>query len=143
MCWRASYAACTAYTCMMARTSIPPWGGSGRRIRTSDHRIDREDSPLKTLRFTIHAWLVPLAIGLAMLASGNADAATLENIEGQGMDRRYGTYVPRGDCKREQSVTVDDSGYAQAYDGKSNQRHNIAGQLPFTRTSSQGTGSRK
>src|SRR3546814_2768560 len=80
-----------------------------------DHRVVREDSPLKTLRFPFHAWLVPLAIGLAMLASGNADAATLENLEGQGLDSLYGTYVPRGDCKREPRVTVDDSGFAYAY----------------------------
>src|SRR3546814_20637344 len=91
---------------MMARTAITPGGGTGRRIRTSDHRIDREDSPLKTLRFPIHAWLVPLAIGLAMLASGNADAATLENLEGQGLDSLYGTYVPRGDCTRDRQRAV-------------------------------------
>src|SRR3546814_8484710 len=100
---------------MMARTAITPGGGTGRRIRTSDHRIDREDSPLKTLRFPIHAWLVPLAIGLAMLASGNADAATLENLEGQGLDSLYGTYVPRADCKRKPRATVDASGFAYAY----------------------------
>src|SRR3546814_7907833 len=117
---------------MMARTAITPGGGTGRRIRTSDHRIDREDSPLKTLRFPIHAWLVPLAIGLAMLASGNADAATLENLEGQGLDSLYGTYVPRGDCKREPRVTVDDSGFAYAYAGKTTHRHSI--EWPLTRS---------
>src|SRR3546814_19501530 len=75
-----------------------------------------------------------------MLASGNADAATLENLEGQGLDSLYGTYVPRGDCKREPRVTVDDSGFAYASAGKTTHSHSIEWPLTFMGNSSQGIG---
>src|SRR3546814_12052611 len=49
----------------------------------------------------------------------------------QGLDSLYGTYVPRGDCKREPRVTVDDSGFAYAYAGKTTHSHSIEWPLTF------------
>jgi hypothetical protein len=86
---------------------------------------------MKALRLPIPAWLVPLAIVLAMFASGNADALTLVNLKGQQLEDIYGTYAPRGDCKREPRVTVDDSGFAYAYAGTTTHSRSIESALTY------------
>jgi hypothetical protein len=66
-----------------------------------------------------------LAMGLAMLVAGAADAVTLGTLKGSHLDGIYGTYAPRGDCKREPRITVDDSGLAFMHAGQATHSRSI------------------
>lgn len=50
-----------------------------------------------------------------MLVAGGAQAVTLHDLKGQHPGSIYGTYAPRGDCKREPRITVDASGFMYRY----------------------------
>lgn len=55
---------------------------------------------------------------LMPILGGVAQALTIHALKGQGLQRLYGTYAPRGDCKRAPRVVVDDSGFAFTVGGK-------------------------
>lgn len=48
---------------------------------------------------------------------GAAQALTVPNLKGKGLQQLYGTYAPRGDCRSEPRVVVDDSGFAYTVSG--------------------------
>lgn len=66
-----------------------------------------------------------LAMGLAVLLPGNAQAVTLSTLRGSQLDAIYGTYAPHGDCKLEPRITVDDSGFAYLHAGQVTHSRNI------------------
>lgn len=57
-------------------------------------------------------------LALMPLLGGAAQALTIHDLKGQGLQRLYGTYAPHGDCKRAPRVVVDDSGFAFIVGGK-------------------------
>lgn len=73
---------------------------------------------MKLTRFTACKAPAVLALGLATILPGNANAVTLAKLKGAHLDGIYGTYAPRGDCRREPRITVDDSGFAYMHAGK-------------------------
>jgi hypothetical protein len=73
-----------------------------------------------------HAWLHVALLALAAgLASGSAQALTIENLKGQGLEDIYGTYAPRGDCTREPRISMDDSGFTFRVAGRDVHSGNI------------------
>jgi len=73
--------------------------------------MNRTRSMQRTLPFL-------LAASLASLLPGTSGALTLDRLKGAQLEGIYGTYAPRGDCKREPRITVDDSGLAYMVGGK-------------------------
>ncbi|MEO6138870.1 MAG: hypothetical protein ABIP11_09430 [Luteimonas sp.] len=69
--------------------------------------------------------LALMSVAMAGLLSGNASALTLANLKDAHLDDIYGTYGPGGDCKREPRISVDDSGLAYAYAGKTTHSKSI------------------
>lgn len=77
-------------------------------------------------------WLQALLPVFAIVfAAGTAHALTIKNLKGQRLQDLYGTYAPGGDCHREPRVTVDDSGFAYAWRGKTVQSGTIVLALTF------------
>ncbi|MAF63331.1 MAG: hypothetical protein CL680_17970 [Blastomonas sp.] len=54
--------------------------------------------------------LVLAGASLSALASANAHALPLTDLEGQGVDHIFGSYAPGGDCSKEPRVVIDQKG---------------------------------
>lgn len=65
-----------------------------------------------------HSSILGLALLATLAASSPALALTIHSLKGQHLQALYGTYAPRGDCKREPRIGVDDSGFAYSLHGR-------------------------
>lgn len=63
-------------------------------------------------------WPLLCAVGIAVLASGNAQAVTTHDLGGAQLQPIYGTYAPQGNCQREPRIVVDESGFSYQYAGQ-------------------------
>lgn len=67
-----------------------------------------------------------LAAGLFVSVTASAQFRADNNFKGSGLDGNYGTYAPRGDCKREPQITVGDSGFSFRYGGRTTRPSAVA-----------------
>lgn len=76
--------------------------------------------PVKIGKRSIGSRYRPLlcAVGVAVLASGNAQALTTHDLRGAQLQPIYGTYAPQGNCQREPRIVVDESGFSYQYGGQ-------------------------
>lgn len=58
------------------------------------------------------------AAAFTLLLPSQTSALTISGLKGQGLEKIYGSYAPRGNCAAEPRVTIDDKGFTFRANGR-------------------------